>query len=217
MDNIEAGILILTVLCSLTGVGVLVCCLFVASLRRELDLYSSSVARAEHALTQALSQLTARASVAEELSRQLIEENRTLLRQQVQLSPDSRGRDFLEAQVERLTMALASSADLANARIMSLVNVQASAQVHAQTMDKSPDLRARNSQEHPDRFRAEPPDSHPYDTIEIPSSSPFRRPGEAEVIDRIREVPYTPEEHLEGVGLDDAADMATGQVPPEPR
>jgi hypothetical protein len=205
MSNVEAGITILvTLVCLSTLVSI---CSFVdlKRMREKVESHDQLVARMEHALTQSLAQLTSRASAAEALSRQLMEENRILIRQQVTLAPDSNHRAFLESQVEKLQLAMATSADMANARIMSLLNTEAAGQVHAQQIDRDPVLRSTRRK---DGFTEEPPPSAYMDTIDIPAESP-RRTGEARVtqldpsrFDRPGEPQYHPEEELAGVGLD---------------
>lgn len=177
----------------------------VLALRTFAQSLQNTLLSAQLPTTQALTQLTARAAAAEAICKLLLEENRVLRELQFQRAPDP-GREFLESQISRMTEALGSQADLANARIMSLVNLQAAAQVHSQQIDKSPTLRATQDLRHPDRFTEEAPSSF-SEPVDIPQDRP-RRPGEAEILlpripgfDREDNTPYTPEEELAGVGL----------------
>lgn len=202
MDNLEAGILVLVVQVSVVGIFVLFTFLLAKQMRDELHV----VGQLEHKLTQAMAQLSVRAEAAETLAHHLQEENRMLIRQQVQLAPDIHHRDFLEGQVDKLTMALGTSADMAQARIMALLDTQAAGQIHAQQLDRDPKLRETRAR---DGFSEAPPPSASMDPIEIPTEQP-RRQGEARInplrdldrFDRPGSAEYHPEEELAGVGLD---------------
>ncbi len=197
MTNVEAGILILMV------VQVLI--FFV-----QLSIASSQLRTASRqedatfALTRALTALTDRAERAESLSTSLIQENRRLIDSAIAIAPDKHHREFLESQVERLQMAMASSADLAHARMAALVSIPASAAAHAQTLDRDPTTRSSRQ----DTFTEEPSPNSSPDPLIFPSVVP-RRPGEARVappldtsrFDAPDNSPYTPEEELAGYGL----------------
>lgn len=155
-------------------------------------------------LTSALATLSTRAANADERVRDLTEQNTALVKLVSTLAPQTQHREFLEGQVQKLQSivigTLKENADLAQTRIMGLLDIRASALAHGQVRERQES--AGFGTRPPDGFTERAPDTSPVSPVDEAPQEPRRRPGENRVQVRLSpaftDSPYEPEEELTG-------------------
>lgn len=172
-------------------------------------------------LTEALATLTTRGASLESALKDLSTENTSLVKLVSTLAPQTQHQEFLEGQVQKLQSVvigtLKENADLAQTRIMSLLDVRASALAHGQVRERQEAAGFTQASPRPrDTFSREVPENFPPSPVDEAPRGPRRRPGENRVVvplsPAFEDSPYAPEEELTGVSV--LSDMASdsGQV-----
>lgn len=160
-------------------------------------------------LTEANATLTTRIHNADERLRDVTSENSTLVKLVASLAPQTQHREFLEGQVQNLQSTVISTlkenADLAQTRIMALLDQRASSLAHGQVAARQE--AAGFTSPRRDGFVAGAPETAPQDTIEMAPDNPGPRRGEnrvrAPLSPSLTEAPYEPEEELAGSSIPD--------------